>query len=285
MYSTHSSQWQLESSLAAAAAMFTSQFNTQSVANLFNNKVNFSSDKRAFNSNAFNNQLISSFMQQAQQQQQHQDPNDPSNLQAKVHPLPQAYIQGFPMAAGAPTPANMFGPPPPAHFFAFNGLTPNFNSFVDLSSQNPGSKNPVYATSNPNGTTASTVDQMNPASLSYYHNELQKQHSGNMGPVFLSFANPNENKPQYFNPNSTNPNTNSSYNNSNNNNNNNNNNTNSNNRAKSFNNQNKPQYSNSSNKPFNRFNNNSTNNVNQHQYYNNGNNSKMANGNLNYFLF
>ena len=70
MYSSRTAQWQLESNLAAMANGTFNPINSN-----LNSKVNFSSDKRAFNSNAFNNQLLNSFVQHYQQLQQNNNNN------------------------------------------------------------------------------------------------------------------------------------------------------------------------------------------------------------------
>ena len=106
IYSTHTSHWQFESNLAAA--MYAS-FNSSN-SNPFNNlssKVGFSSDKRSFNLNSYNNQIINSFLQQ-------QNNNKSQQQQAP-------FIQGFPLAS-----ANLF----PTSFFSLdqNMNEPNFNN-------------------------------------------------------------------------------------------------------------------------------------------------------------
>ena len=93
--------------------------------NPFNNlssKVGFSSDKRSFNLNSYNNQIINSFLQQ-------QNNNKSQQQQAP-------FIQGFPLAS-----ANLF----PTSFFSLdqNMNEPNFNN------NNNNNKQPNTATSMP----------------------------------------------------------------------------------------------------------------------------------------
>ena len=148
MYSSRTAQWQLESNLAAMANGTFNPINSN-----LTSKVNFSSDKRAFNSNAFNNQLLNSFMQHYQQlhqnnsnnntgtpsasssstvkssnNQSEQQPQQPVNQQ---NPSRATFIQGFPMQPpnNATNPSNIF----PASFIQFNQAmsqqTANFLNF------------------------------------------------------------------------------------------------------------------------------------------------------------
>lgn len=148
MYSSRTAQWQLESNLAAMANGTFNPINSN-----LNSKVNFSSDKRAFNSNAFNNQLLNSFVQHYQQLQQNNNNNSNTGTssssstakytgnqyQQQHHQQPvnqqnlsrATFIQGFPMQPqnNATNPSNIF----PASFVQFNQAmsqqTANFLNF------------------------------------------------------------------------------------------------------------------------------------------------------------
>ncbi len=128
-----------------------------------NSKVNFSSDKRAFNSSAFNQLLLNSFMQhyqhlqqnnnnntgtsssssstskssnnQSQQQQQQQQ--QPVNQQ---NPQRATFIQGFPMQPlnNTNNSSNIF----PASFIQFNpGMSQQTTNFLNFNLSQPQSRN------------------------------------------------------------------------------------------------------------------------------------------------
>lgn len=101
LYSNHSSDWQFESNLAAEMyASYNSSSNPFSNHNL-TNTVAFSSDKRSFNLNSLNNQLITSFIQQQQNAANAKasgaNGNDQSNGKQQQNQQQMPYIQGYPM--------------------------------------------------------------------------------------------------------------------------------------------------------------------------------------------
>lgn len=102
LYSNHSSHWQFESNLASAMyASYNSSTNPFSNHNL-TNTVAFSSEKRSFNLNSLNHQLINSFIQQQQQKNGYNNTSNNSqspNSSNSKQQLP--FIQGFPMAPQA----------------------------------------------------------------------------------------------------------------------------------------------------------------------------------------